>query len=179
MATRWASPSTVFTVLSTMDQACSSGVPLPSSGGGEPSPLPRPVRLALLGPSLLRLLVVGNIQLGDPPPSSSSLLSVSGVDPPSLSCVLCTRSACCYLGGAPPLPFLVGGYPPLPLLQVVREDRALVLEGCPPLPRLLAARWGFLPPDQGVPLRPLDVCGRRALLGGGSAPLPPPIGVTS
>ena len=55
---------------------------------------------------------------------------------------------------------------PLPLPQVVCKERALLLQEPPSLPCPLAECWGCLPPDRGVPLRPLAARGRRALLSG-------------
>ena len=85
--------------------------------------------------------------------------------PPPPSPVYHTQGARIALWEVPPLPFLFKGCPllPLPLLQVVREKCALMLGGCSPLPLILAARWGFLPPDQVAPLHPLTAHGRRAL----------------
>ena len=173
-----------------MARAYSSGAPLPPNGGGAPYPLPHPVRLSLLAPFLpIRLAVRGGgsddreFPLPSPPLLQAlrkdcallirvtpTPLLVRGSLPPPSPAVRARGSRVAYQGvPSPPLPGQ--GVLPLPLLQAVRWERVLLLMGCPPLLRPLAARWGSPLSSQGAPLCPLSARRKRALPCGGSLPL--------
>ena len=145
-----------------MARTYSSGILPPPNGGGVSSPLPCPVRCALVSTLLtIRLAVGASDDLGCPLPTPLLQQSLQ-------------KGRVLLIGGCPPPP-LGQGVPPSLSPAGLSQGARVSAQPPPPRLRALAVQCGSALPGGAVPPSPLDECGKRTLVGGGYPPLLRPL----